>query len=264
MKKIFAISDIHGFYDETIQALNKAGYDENNENHLLIVLGDIFDRGNDALKIFDWLYRLTKEGKAIVTKGNHDEFLINFLEGNDSSFNYTHNGLKTTIADFWHRTSPFESWCMIDELCEMNLDNFIRWSNICRKDILEEYPELLNWLKSLPDYYETEKYIFTHGSIDTKVNNWKFPTKSIYHYDGWSACHWDDGSFFGEAICNTDKIVVVGHFGTDHLRKKYEIDDDKKYNFDILIRNDGRIIAIDATTAISKQVNVLEIEDNLI
>ena len=32
MAKIFAVSDVHGFYDELIEALNKAGFDENNEN----------------------------------------------------------------------------------------------------------------------------------------------------------------------------------------------------------------------------------------
>ena len=30
MNKYFVVSDIHGFYDELIEALNTAGYDKNN------------------------------------------------------------------------------------------------------------------------------------------------------------------------------------------------------------------------------------------
>lgn len=262
-KKIFAISDIHGFYNETICALNDAGYDENNENHLLIVLGDIFDRGEQSLQIYEWLYKLTQENKAIVLRGNHDFFFMNFLEGDKNPFDYVRNGLRETIADFWHRTAPFESWCMLDEGCDVNQDNYTKWVDICRKDINEEFPELLSWLKSLPNYIETKKYIFTHGSIDTEANDWHYPTKSFHYFDGWEACHWDDGSFFGKSICNTDKTVVIGHFGTSHLRKMYDIHDDTPKH-DILIRDDERIIALDATTIVSKKVNVLVIEDEII
>ena len=76
---------------------------------------------------------------------------------------------------------------------------------------------------------------------------------------------WDDGSFFGSEIRNTDKTVVIGHFGTDELRKIYNIEDDKKH--EVLMREDKKVIAIDATTAISHKVNVLlilEEEDNAV
>ena len=56
-----------------------------------------------------------------------------------------------------------------------------------------------------------------------------------------------------------DKTVVIGHFGTAHLREMYEIDDNKD-KYDILTREDGKVIAIDATTVVSKKVNVLVIE----
>ena len=61
-------------------------------------------------------------------------------------------------------------------------------------------------------------------------------------------------------LYNTDKTVVIGHFGTDHLRNKYGLKNDDKEDFSILKRNDNRVIAIDATTAYSKKVNVLVIE----
>ena len=50
-KKIFAISDIHGFYTEMITSLKESGYDEDNPEHLLIVCGDKFDREREDLSM---------------------------------------------------------------------------------------------------------------------------------------------------------------------------------------------------------------------
>ena len=36
MKKYFVVADIHSFYDEFMKALNDAGFDINNEDHILI------------------------------------------------------------------------------------------------------------------------------------------------------------------------------------------------------------------------------------
>ena len=42
---------------------------------------------------------------------------------------------------------------------------------LCKEAILEKDIELLNWLKELPMYYETEHEIFVHAGIDGKY--WK-------------------------------------------------------------------------------------------
>ena len=39
--RYFVVTDVHGFYDEMIEALDIAGFDPNNENHWLISLGDV-------------------------------------------------------------------------------------------------------------------------------------------------------------------------------------------------------------------------------
>ncbi len=261
-KKIFAISDIHNNYNAMRKGLESAGYDETNPFHLLVVLGDMFDRKpGDAVAIYEYLKRLTDEGKAIVIRGNHESMLQSYLDGSSiSSFNYIHNGTDETMADFWHRTAPFESWCALEGNCPLTGETFAKWLKIVQKDINKEYPELLPWIKSLPYYYETENYIFTHGAIDTKVEDWHNPHCFRYSYADWDALTWDDGSFFGSKINNTDKTIVIGHFGTDHLRNKYGLKNDNKEDFSILKRNDGKVIAIDATTAYSKKVNVLVIE----
>lgn len=254
MKKIFAISDIHGHYHITIDALKRAGYDENNDSHLLIVCGDIFDRGCESLKVFEWLLPLTKSGKAVVLRGNHDYFLMDFLKGSDNPFNFVNNGLNHTLDSFIGVDNDFNKYVEANNLYS-TLASYRKWADDRRKFILDYHRELLPWLESFPDYYETKNYIFTHGSIDTNSEDWREPKKT------WYDCHWDDGSFFNKTILNTDKTVVVGHFGTGHLRDIYHIKDGASSRYDILKRDDGRVVAIDATTILSKRVNVLVIDE---
>ena len=45
MKKYFVVSDVHGFYDEMKKALDNAGFDIANPDHIFVSCGDLLDRG---------------------------------------------------------------------------------------------------------------------------------------------------------------------------------------------------------------------------
>ena len=263
MKKLFVVSDVHGHYHEMIDALEQAGFDENNENHLLISCGDEFDRGEHSLAVYKYFRRLESINKAIILKGNHSIFMIDYLSGkNISPFNYLYNGTNETLADFLMQTKPFETWCAMGGVLEPTYGDFATWITVAKLDLKQWYPDLLEWLETRPYYFETKNYIFTHGAIDGTCEDWHFPKKDLMgRLMDWDACMWDDGSFFGSEIKNTDKTVVIGHFGTAHLRSMYGIKSEDPHS--ILKREDGKIIAIDATTKLSKRVNVLVIEDDL-
>ena len=258
--KLFFVSDIHSHYDKTIEALNNVGYDENNPNHLLTVVGDIFDRYTQTIEVYEWLLRLTKENKAIVLSGNHHKFLIDFLEGSINPWNYLHNGLRDTIADFWHRTSPFESWCAIEGNCDMTQETYAKWAKICRDDINKEYPELLPWLKSMPRYFESKSIIATHGALDLKVPDWHYPHCYRNSLVDWDALDFDDGSFI-KCKNTTGKTIVLGHFDTASLREMYKLGDSDDYS--ILITDDNKVF-IDGCVVLTKKVNVYVVEDELL
>ena len=264
--KIFAVADVHGHYTEMKQALDKEGFEENNPDHLLVTIGDMFDRGEESEKIFKYIYELNAKGKAVCLKGNHTDFLLDYLTGKSiTPFNFIFNGTNKTIDDFLHRTDSFYSWCLIDkDIKEPTYGNFADFIREARKEINEEYPLLRGFLETRPYYFETKNYIFTHSGIDTSIGDWHKPKRIYHHFEGWEACIWNI-DFFGEEIKNTDKTIVIGHTHNRELRDKFKhlINEKECNQDDILIRKDKKIIALDACTILSKKVNVLVVEDEL-
>ena len=257
-RSVYAVSDIHGHYDVLMDTILDSSFDPDDEDDLLVVCGDMFDRGGQSLAVYEYLKGLWDNKRAVIIKGNHEQMFIDYLEGNNiSPFNYIRNGLDETFAEFLHCTKPFESWCVVEDIKNPTYGDFAEWVAHAREEINDEYPELLPWLKSLPYYFETDLYIFTHGAIDTEVEDWRRPCCVRNGKTDWDALIWDDGSFFGKTIRNTDKNVVIGHFGTNHLRKIYNLHERYGENdYSTLIRDDGRVIALDSTVAISKKLNL--------
>jgi hypothetical protein len=87
-KRVIAIADLHGDYDQAVKVLQMANLvDENakwiGRNDTLVQTGDIVDRGPDVIKLYKMMQRLTKEasaagGKVIQLLGNHE--LMNMME----------------------------------------------------------------------------------------------------------------------------------------------------------------------------------------
>jgi len=280
-KDLYIVADVHGFYNELKNDLKLANYDENNENNLLIDLGDFFDRGEQAVEVYKYYKKLSDEGKAIILRGNHTTFLQDFLEGKDCSFNFEHNGLNKTIDDFLGDTNSWLTFLMYITSMKEIAPNiygervnpiledsssvpseivFDIFQDYAREKINKDYPELLEWLRERPYYYETENYIFTHASIDGTCEDWHNPEITPYKdWSPWEYLTWDRGYFYGEPIKNTNKIIVVGHYHTDGIREKFNISADGTNS--ILKSEDGKKIFLDTCTPLTRRVNVLTIKN---
>jgi serine/threonine protein phosphatase 1 len=201
-----------------------------------MVLGDLFDRGDEANLVYDFLYKLHQENKATILLGNHDTFLIEFLEGQfaKAAFNAQWNGFGKTIEQFAHM--PLD----LDRLEEM------------QQRIMQQYPDLLKWLKSFPYYIEKEDYIFVHGGVDGGKLDWR--SMSSPHDFIWSREI--------ELPRVPGKTVVAGHHRTAMIRVKtrnyHLLHLHSPDSFDILYE-DGKIL-IDRFVEVSKEMNVLTLE----
>jgi predicted phosphodiesterase len=72
MKKIFAVSDIHGALIPFREALLAAGFDIHNDSHLLVCCGDLFDENGDNDELCEFLDGLKHK---ILILGDGDEAL---------------------------------------------------------------------------------------------------------------------------------------------------------------------------------------------
>ena len=269
--KNFVISDIHSFYTPLITALNEAGFDKDNPKHRLIVCGDIFDRGDESIEVYNFIKSLPKD-RRILIRGNH-EYLLKYClgKGIPAPYDFT-NGTVNTICTFNGRKG------LENELFEVILNEPFAfdkqkaiWSDIVSDPI---FKKLIDWIFNSDewvDYYELDNYIFVHSFIPLKINekltgyvnyynpNWReSATPREFEIASWSCPYkqFDEGYFDEEA--KKGKILVCGHWHCSDFHYHYEKTGNQFSDFSIY--RGKNLIAIDKCTARTNQVNVLVIE----
>ena len=164
--KYFITSDLHSFYTPLKKSLDNVGYDRNNENHTLVILGDLFDRGQETRALYDFLKSIPTE-RLVLVKGNHEYLLDQLLEKSlPDSYDYSngtvstccqmaYKSLKVANRNMWElqELADRETWEAVylaldnkSDVCEaLSLAN-TRWKNIvCRV----KKSEIYNWYQSL-------------------------------------------------------------------------------------------------------------------
>ena len=246
MPKFFCISDVHGFYNEMITALNEAGFDPHNEEHWLVVCGDVWDRGMQPKKVMEYLYNLDKV--RLIT-GNHELLFKECCERGYAKSHDYHNGTFETICKLGNIWASFEEGC-VD--AENNTKSF---------------------LSTFVNYFETKNYIFVHSWIPV-INEDGLPAyytrdrKFSYNPDwrnankkDWEAATWGNPFDMASRGLKPEKTVVFGHWATEH--KWAEDEGREEFNENARFEpyfGDG-IIGLDCTTALSHKVGVVVLED---
>lgn len=232
--KIFVISDIHSAYTPMIKALNEAGFDEDNPNHKIILCGDLFDRKDESLAVYNWAVDMINKDKLIYIKGNHESLVMDCTRRRYAAYHDHSNGTFKTIIDLAPDAQTFEEACHITRAKLKPLfDNCI-------------------------DYFETENYIFVHSFIPT-VDDWRNAAE-----DEWEEARWGNPYELAEFGLLPDKTLVFGHFHTSWPRHHYEGKPERGDGADFGIYYGNGYIAIDGCVALTDKVNVLVIEDEFL
>lgn len=251
--KYYVVADIHGFYDEFISALQTNGFFDDEEPHKLIVCGDLFDRGNQALKLQNFILDLLKKDQIILIKGNHEDLMEQLLNGwYKGSYFYPHHANNGTL----------DTVCQLTQ-CSVK-DIFFNPQEAGQQ--LLKSPFLQTLIPSMKNYYETENYIFIHGWIPcNEVNNqfealedWRSATDKQ-----WEKARWINGiEAAHQGIIEQNKTIICGHWHCSYGHAKYgkggsEFDQDA----DFTPYHAEGIVALDACTAFSKTVNCIVVND---
>ena len=249
--KYYVTADVHGFYSIMRSALEDAGYFTDQEPHRLLVLGDLFDRGEEAKKMQEFILDLMEKDEVILIRGNHEDLFEEFVIKDDGR-SYAHHRSNGTYSTALQLTG---------------FDPEIARREHHRLAILsQQTPYYKRIIPATRDYYETENYVFLHVWIPRSVDGSEY-----YEFDPdwrtadlirWEKARWING-IRAARFTKEKKTIVCGHWHTSFGHAFYEdkgSEDGPDADFSPYYA--PGIIAIDACTAFSKKVNVIVIEDN--
>ena len=230
--RYFIASDIHSFYTPFIEALEDSGFDINNPEHILVIDGDLFDRGSETLELYNYVKSLPIERRVLI-RGNHEYLLRNILEKDvPSSYDYS-NGTVRTCYDLYLSKYPNSSfkkkfdeqekgdsnyltllYHMMDNNSIMNIKKFNNsacmifnnersWNQI-KKGVRET--GIIDWIFSdeWVDYFEMGNYVIVHSFIPYEVpmvKKWGeyFPADEPKYMPDWRECkletYWEKASW---------------------------------------------------------------------
>lgn len=243
--KYFLFADPHGNFTALKEALDNAGYDETNDNHTLVGLGDYFDRGSENDKMADFIIDQYEKGKAIYILGNHDQMLLDVLTFKDNGiFNCLYNGLNRTI----------------NQLSKVDWSSLKYDQEFVVNEINKNYPKLLEILKQMKDILEIKNFVITHGGYSNRL-------KDPYLTDMWYINNWAHTEFFVEWFATSDdfklvKTYIFGHWHAYRLRNKFIGDTDEIPTPEPFIHRN--FIGLDACTTATNKVNIYIIDDELV
>lgn len=234
MPKFYVVSDIHGFYDEFKEALDKAGFDSTNPNHYLISCGDHFDRGPKNREVMDYLMSLDR---CILIRGNHEDLLEDMVKRGFPMWNDYSNGTVATVNEFNNG------------------------ANITPAFFDNAYHVIHPFFDSMLNYFETKNYVFVHGWFPkVKEGNWR----ECAHASNWRKARWYNGMKEAIVYKNLDpfsKTVVCGHWHTSWGHSYMDESEEWGPTADYSPFYAEGVIGIDACTAVSHRVNIIVIED---
>ena len=143
--KIFVISDLHGQYDLFLKLLGKINL---KREDLLVIMGDICDRGEKSYEIYMKCMKMIKLGYNLkFILGNHEDMFLEDLE-NDYPLRY-----ETEFSIY--RNSKYFNKKSMEEWYEENFFKEIKW--------------LVKWLKNCPLIISGNESIFVHAGLDLQT-----------------------------------------------------------------------------------------------
>lgn len=178
----YTISDIHGCYKKFMDMLKLINFKDEDE---LYILGDIIDRGEEPLKILDYI-----KGHKNITllKGNHEKMYEDAFETGD----YT----------LWHYNGG--------QITHLNLI----------KSGLDKEQQVYNYIKKLDYIIIVDKFILVHAGVFYPDNHNELELKEFLKHQHEDYCLWSRENIYYEESYK-DYTVICGHTPVQSILNNY-------------------------------------------
>lgn len=214
--RIYAMSDIHGCLDQLEGNMRLVDLSGDNK---LVLVGDYIDYGEKSGQVLRYIYELEQScgrDKVIVLKGNHEAMFLDWLaeckravrmkEPEDYWFEnqwlYAESG--SYMKSFQTMVTE-EQLARYDEIAPKA--SRLRLNTLAAEMIVENNREIIEWLKKLRLFYETDKQIFVHAGVDEEAEEyWQLGTEEDVFL-------WKYPAVKGTFI----KTIIAGHVGTHSI-----------------------------------------------
>ena len=171
----YVLSDLHGQYNKFIDMLKLIKF---NDNDKMYILGDIFDRGPDPLKILDYI--ICRKNIDFIP-GNHEYMFLEFYNTYDARL-WSYNGGKTTMTQLMKRGEDY-------------------------------LKALYDYLTKLPLVKIHDKFILTHAGLYLPKNQNQYTLQEILSLQNAEFNLWSRSNINNERQYK-DYTVICGHTPT--------------------------------------------------
>jgi serine/threonine protein phosphatase 1 len=168
--RVIAIGDIHGCA-VALRALIEVVRPQADDT--LIPLGDCIDRGPESRQVIEELLALREKCRLVPILGNHEEMMLNFLDGRPQPDDWLECGGGATLASYG-----------------------------AKRDASNIPPEHIAFIRTWGDCFENDSHFFVHASYE--------PARPLSEQH-WQSLRWHSLKFGVPGPHESGKIAVVGH-----------------------------------------------------
>jgi serine/threonine protein phosphatase 1 len=219
-QKVWVIGDIHGCYDQFMEILS---FPQIAKEDIVILIGDIIDRGPDSVKMLDWaMENVNCGGNYLMIMGNHEQSIIVNLK---SLIGQQERKNKYRVYD---GADPidYKDLPIYDLRCDYDFCEYMEKAGIHTIGQAEKY---IRWMEKLPLYYKVslsnkKKYMIAHAWFEGELH----PDGSIRQIISDNKILWYRDSDFYHNLVENDyipmedgEVLVHGHTPIPTIRGQY-------------------------------------------
>jgi len=152
---VYAIGDVHGRIDllKDIARRISSDMERHGDRSMIVLLGDMIDRGPSSAHVLDWLVREGHDLGAKAIMGNHERMMLEFFDGVGDGRLWLFNGGMETLASYGAYGERLNSaQAQAKELAQA-----------LRASLPKSHERLL---RGLPDAFLWHGFILAHDIVD--------------------------------------------------------------------------------------------------